>query len=126
MFTRNRLTQPFSGCELVSNVASEDKSWPNKSFSLLVQGFDAAFQPFCALTTSSLVIDLRTCALGFLETFCLGFTGIYFAFRSHICDFIISMSCHQIQRRFCLASLHARGGFPRGCFLFSNMKMCEA
>lgn len=100
MFTRNRLTRPFSGCELASNVASEDKSWPNKSFSPLVPGFDAAFQPFWALTTSSLVIDLRTCALGFLETFCLGFTGIYFAFRSHICDFIISMSCHQIQKRF--------------------------
>lgn len=100
MFTRNRLTQPFSGCELASNVGYEDKSWPNKSFSPLFRGFDAAFQPFCAVTTSSLLIDLRTCALRFLETFCLGFTGIYFAFRSDICDFIISMSCHQIQKRF--------------------------
>lgn len=33
-------------------------------------------------------------------TFCLDFTGIYFAFTSDICDFIISMSCHQIQKRF--------------------------
>lgn len=100
MFTRNRLTRPFSGCELASNVGYEDKSWPNKSFSPLFRGFDAAFQPFCAVTTSSLLIDLRTCALVFRETFCLGFTGIYFAFKSDICDFIISMSCHQIQKRF--------------------------
>lgn len=100
MFTRNRLTRPFSGCELASNVGHEDKSQPDKSFSPLFRGFDAAFQPFCAVTTSSLVIDLRTCALGFLETFCLGVPALYFACRSCICDFIISMSCYQIQKRF--------------------------
>lgn len=92
MFTRNRLTRPFSWCELASNAGYEDKSRPNKSFSPLFSGFDAAFQPLCAVTTSSLVIDLRTCALGFVETFCLGFTGIYLAFRSDIGDFIISMA----------------------------------
>lgn len=100
MFTRNRLTRPFRIYELASNVDDEDKSWPNKSFCPLFWSFDAAFQPFCAVTTSSPVIDLRTCALGFLEIFCFGFTGIYFAFRSEICDFIISLSCHQIQKRF--------------------------
>lgn len=114
MFTRNRLTGPFTGdVSWLPVLGMKTNARQTKASPPLFPGFDAASQPFCAVTTSSLVIDLRTCAPGSLATFCLGVTGIYFACGSHICDFSVSASCHQTQA-LCAAPRHAGGVSPRG------------
>lgn len=100
MFTRNRLTRPFRGCELASNVGKETKASPTKASPLSLVALMPLFSPSVQWQPHRLWLIWEPIPLGFLETFCLGYTGIYFACMAHICDFIISMSCHKIQTRF--------------------------
>lgn len=87
MFTRNRLTRPFTGdVSWLLGLVKKTKGRRTKSRSPLPPGFDAASRPFCAVTASSLLIDLRTWALRSLATFCLCVAGSHFACGSRIRD----------------------------------------